>query len=193
MTVVNWNKYSKQWLQLKNTEFPSSATRPIVDVLIGLDCAELHCALEEVRGNPGEPIARLTSLGWTCIGNPGSRSRHLLQTNFACTYFARNQLEIEKLNDTLKGFWETEDASTPKETQVMSIKERSVMKIVEETITHENSLYRVRIPWIADRPTLPESYNMALQKLENTGKRLHRSPEITTAYSKVIDQYIEKG
>ena len=40
---------------------------------------------------------------------------------------------------------------------------------------------------------MPDSYNMALQRLENTEKRLHRSPEIATAYSKVIDQYIEKG
>lgn len=43
----------------------------MVDVLIGIDCADLHYALEEIRGRPGEPVARLTPLGWTCIGNPG--------------------------------------------------------------------------------------------------------------------------
>ena len=67
------------------------------------------------------------------------------------------------------------------------------MRTVEESITYENSMYRVGIPWREDRPTLPDSCNMALQRLENTEKRLHRSPEIATAYSKVIDQYIEKG
>ena len=122
-----------------------------------MDCAELYCALEEVRGNPGEPLARLTPLGLTCIGNPGSKSRHLLQTNFACTYFARNQLGIEKLNDTLKRFWENDDVSTPKETPVMSIEERSAMRTVEKSITYENSMHRVGIPWRADRPTLPNS------------------------------------
>ena len=85
----------------------------------------------------------------------------MLQTNFACSYFARNQLEIEKLNDTLKRFWETEDVSTPKETPVMSIEDRSAMRTVEESITYENSMYRVGIPWRADRQTLPDSYNMA--------------------------------
>lgn len=29
MTVVNWNKYIKQWPHLKTIEFPSSATRPM--------------------------------------------------------------------------------------------------------------------------------------------------------------------
>lgn len=73
----------------------------------------------------------------------------------------------------------------------MSIEERSAMRTVEES--NENSMYRVGIPWRADRQTLPDSYNMALQRLENTEKRLHWSPEIATAYSKVIDQYTEKG
>ena len=52
MAVVNWNKYSKQWPHLKNIYFPISAKRPIVDILIGMDCADLHCSIEEVRGEP---------------------------------------------------------------------------------------------------------------------------------------------
>ena len=52
--------------------FPVPAKKPIVDILIGLDCLELHSAIEEVRGQPGEPVARLTPLGWTCIGNPNT-------------------------------------------------------------------------------------------------------------------------
>ena len=95
-----------------------------------------------------------------------------MQTNFACTYFAKNQLGIERLNDTLKRFWEIEEVSTPKETSVMSIEERSAMRTVEESNTYENSMYRVGIPWRADRPTLPDSYNMALQRLENTEKEV---------------------
>ena len=68
MAVVDWNKFKIKWPHLRNINFPRPATRPIVDVLIGLDCAELHCALQEVRGRPGEPAARLTPLGWTCTG-----------------------------------------------------------------------------------------------------------------------------
>ena len=70
MTVVDWNRYKAQWPHLKNVNFQQSQTRPIVDILLGLKCAELHYAYEEVRGRPGEPFARLTPLGWTCIGNP---------------------------------------------------------------------------------------------------------------------------
>lgn len=60
-----------QWTHLKNIDFQRCAASPIVDILIGIDCADLHYAFIEMRGRPWEPFARLTPLGWTCIGNPG--------------------------------------------------------------------------------------------------------------------------
>ena len=90
----------------KNIKFPCTTMRPRVDVLIGLDCADLHHAVEEVRGRPGEPIARLTPLGWTCIGTPGSNKQPKLQTRFSSTFFVHNQTELEKMNMNLKKFWE---------------------------------------------------------------------------------------
>ena len=53
-------------------------------MLIGLDYLELHTSLREVYGTPGDPIARLTPLGWTCIGYLSNSHKNL--TNF--TYFA---------------------------------------------------------------------------------------------------------
>ena len=89
MKAFDWTEYTQRWSHLRHISFPSIAKRPVVDVLIGLDCADLHCAIQEVRGRPGEPIARLTLLGWTCIGNPGSDEtcKTTMQTHFASTYF----------------------------------------------------------------------------------------------------------
>ena len=47
MPVVDWNSYKEQWPHLRNIDFPSSSKRPIVDILIGLDCANLLYAFEE--------------------------------------------------------------------------------------------------------------------------------------------------
>ena len=63
MSAFDWSKCTQQWTHLKNINFPRTAKRPVVDILIGLDCAGLHCAMQAVRGRPGEPIARLTPLG----------------------------------------------------------------------------------------------------------------------------------
>ena len=83
MPVVDWNHYKEQWPHPRNIDFPSSSKRPLVDILIGLDYADLLYAIEERRGKPGDPIARLTPLGWTCIGNLDSHDNTILQTKFA--------------------------------------------------------------------------------------------------------------
>ena len=192
MTVIDWNKYRMQWPHLKNVNFQQSATRPIVDILIGLDCADLHYALEEVRGKPGEPVARLTPLGWTCIGIP-EPSKNVLQTNFAYTYFIKDVSGIEKLNQNLKKFWEIESASTTLETPVVRIEEQLALNKVKQSFTYEQQMYRVGVPWKCNDPALPNNYKMARQRLENTEKRLKRSPEIGKAYGECIKKYMERG
>ena len=58
------------WHHLKNMNFPVAIRRQVVDVLIGACYLEMHQALEEKKGRINEPIARLTPLGWTCVGGP---------------------------------------------------------------------------------------------------------------------------
>ena len=193
MPVVDWNRYKQQWPHLRNIDFPSSSRRPIVDVLIGLDCADLLYGIEERRGKPGDPIARLTPLGWTCVGCPGSYYEPTLQTNFAYTYFLREQSEIEQVNRTLKKFWDIEDVSAQQEMPVVRIEEQMALKKVEKSIIYENQMYRVGIPWKTKAPDLKNNYQMALRRLENTEKRLLKSPNVASAYNQCIEQYIEKG
>ena len=102
MRVFDWNKCKGLWPYLKNIDFPHCSKREIVDLLIGQDCAYLHSAFEEVRGKPSEHIARLTPLRWTCVGTPGQRDGSMLQTNFASTFFVRDQSSLERLNANLK-------------------------------------------------------------------------------------------
>ena len=102
MRVFDWNKCISHWPYLKNIDFPHSLKREILDLLIGLDCAYLHSTIEEVRGKPSKPIARGTPLGWTCVGNPGQRDGSMLQTNFASTFFVKDQSSLERLKAKLK-------------------------------------------------------------------------------------------
>lgn len=126
MPVIHWNDYSSKWSYLRKIDFPVPAKKPIADILIGLDCLELHSAIEEVRGQPGEPVARLTPLGWTCIGNPNTSETPRLETHFACTYFIRGQSEIEEVNSNLKRFWEIEEASPLNPTPIVQMQDQLV-------------------------------------------------------------------
>ena len=60
---INCKECKDKSKHLTNINFPTLATKPIVDILIGIGYSELR----DVKGDSREPIARLTSLGWTCI------------------------------------------------------------------------------------------------------------------------------
>ena len=57
MRVIHWRQLTKKWKHLRHRPFPSIDLRPVVDISIGIDNAELHCALEEIKGDPRDPIA----------------------------------------------------------------------------------------------------------------------------------------
>ena len=81
LEVIDWNRHKNNWRHLQEISFDSNGSRPIVDMLIGLDQADLHYSYQDVRGTAiGDPIARLTPLGWTCVGVPSKNK--VVQTLF---------------------------------------------------------------------------------------------------------------
>ena len=81
---------------------------PIINILIGIDCLDLHYSYEDVQGFPGDPIARRTRLGWTCIKNPDGKIGNCVQTNFIHAYFVHGEAKLEEIDLTLRRFWEIE-------------------------------------------------------------------------------------
>ena len=191
MKVVNWNKHATKWKHLENIQFPVIASKPLVDILIGLDYADLHYSVQDVRGQPNEPIARLTPLGWTCIGIP--QDDHLRQqTNFNRTYFSRNDHNLEEVDSLLRQFWENENVISV-ESAPWKMEDQLALKKVEQSLKYENGKYQVAIPWKNNEPTLFNNYDMAFRRLQNTEKRLKKNVELEGVYSDIIDQYIQKG
>ena len=68
--AVDWNTCRKEWPHLRSIDFPEVSYHDVVEILIGLDAIHLHSAMEEIYREPGEPVARCTPLGWTCVGSP---------------------------------------------------------------------------------------------------------------------------
>ena len=42
MKAINWRSFADKWNQLKGIAFPIAGARPIIDILIGIDYADLH-------------------------------------------------------------------------------------------------------------------------------------------------------
>ena len=184
MQVVDWSKMSTKWEHLQGIKFPSAGPRPIVDLLIGVDQADLLYSVEDVRGQPGDPIARLTPLGWTCIGNlemnaPG------VQTNF--TFFLKDS---DSLNDLVRRYW---DIDEPPKIETVNLDEKFARDTVANSLTFVDGRYTVGMPWKRNKCSLPDNYSLALHRLQNTEKKLSRSPDVGQAYKEVLQTYEEKG
>ena len=98
MKVIDWAREAQKWHHSRNIKF-QSIQRETVDMLIGVHYPELHLSVQEIHSQPGQPFARLTPLGWTCVrGDNVTRSTH-----FARTYFTDNKLE--NLTQKTSGRW----------------------------------------------------------------------------------------
>ena len=192
MNVIDWNTCSREWPHLKGLNFPQLGPRPIVDLLIGLDCADLHYSFKDIRGRPGQPIARLTPLGWTCIGPLSSVHLSDSKTYFARTYFALDQVTVEDVNVVLQKFWEI-DSGGVESLPIQTVEDKMVVEKVEKSIKFIDGHYQVAIPWKENKLSLPNNYKLAFQRLQNLEKRLTRNPEVAAAYSEVIEKYLDKG
>jgi len=187
MMAMDWKGYRKHWSHLRNIEFPKINRNHKVDMLIGLDYADLHTTRQEVCGKPGEPIARLTLLGWTCVGNtvPGKQA---VRTNFVRTYFT------PQIDETLRKFWEVESCRSTDEFS-LSPDDRVVIDRTASTIKYSElqNRYEVEIPWKQDPCELPDDFEMAFRRLQGTEKRLAKDSQIASSYCETLDQYLKKG
>ena len=190
MNVVEWSDLARKWEHLRGIEFWRVGPRPIVDILIGLDHVDLHYSYRDIRGNPGEPIARLTPLGWTCISGSNGKT---LQTNFGRTYLTHGQSTTDEIAPILQKFWELESSGISVDRAVMTLADQTALEKVRSSLRFQNHRYQVGIPWKKEPPDLPNNHEMAVKRLVSTEKHLLRKPDIAEAYSKSISQYMEKG
>ena len=184
MKAIDWRSFENKWNHLKGIAFPIIGARPIIDILIGIDYADLHCSIQERKGKPGKPMSRLTPLGWTCIGHINGLLQRSVQTNFIRTYNTK-EIELQEINGTLAKFWEIESVAD-NVGRIMNEDDKDTLDLVSKSLRYENGKYQVQIPWKKERH-LTNNYQMALNRLDNTERRLIKQPELGDKYCEIIE------
>ena len=99
LQATDWRQASQDWCHLKFLDFPELKNNQ-VDMLIGLDHLNLHSSNAEVTGRDGEPVARLTPLGWTCVGSIHPSDMHLLSEEHNHLTFSATHFNSSSLNES---------------------------------------------------------------------------------------------
>ena len=192
MSVPDWSRHQQSWEHLKGLQFHKVPGRKTVDILIGADHPELALALEERMGEPGEPVARRTPLGWTCVGRVPEWSRK--RTSAHARTFRTQAVPGVFLDEQLRNMWDMDAlGERDPEKVILTPEERSAVKKTEESMRRVGDRYEVGIPWKEEVPNLPDNRELARSRLEGLERSLCRRPRIAERYKMAMTANIEKG
>ncbi|XP_064648547.1 uncharacterized protein LOC135500823 [Lineus longissimus] len=186
----NWQHLRDQWSHLKGIEFPRVDWCKTVDILIGADHPELTLALEERPGQLGEPVARLTPLGWTCTGSIEVVTP--LTSNSVTTANTYSTITDRQLDESLRSLWNMDVFTTTSETN-FTPEERAIIKRTEASKVYTDNRYEVSIPWVGDTTDLPNNFQEARRRLLSIERTLLKKPHLAEKYCDWMRQNIQKG
>ncbi|XP_028411629.1 uncharacterized protein LOC114534388 [Dendronephthya gigantea] len=183
--TVRWPQIKDKWKHLQDLDLKTSGGE--IDILLGLDYADLLVPLEVKTGNPREPVARRTSFGWTAVG-PLSKSRK------NCSIHHVIVVDEKPLDVAFKEFWDSESFGTKtSKGQTYSKEERYALDTLEQGTKKLEVGYQVPLMWKEGEPQLQNNRHAAVKRLESLQRRFIWDPEYEKDYRKAIHKYIEAG
>lgn len=159
-------------------------------LLIGLDHGRLTIPFDVVEGEPNEPIASKTRLGW-CIGGPTTGIPRQAMVNY---HVCECQKDEPKFEELVKEFFAIDSLGvTKKPIYMLTSAEKRAEEIMEATLTRVDGRYEVGLPWRFDKNVMPDSYHMALSRLRCLERKLARDESLKEIIQQQFQSYIEKG
>ncbi|XP_053698659.1 uncharacterized protein LOC128745607 [Sabethes cyaneus] len=157
-------------------------------LLIGLKHIEIFAPLESRIGQPGEPIAVRSKLGWSIYGPQGSITGEGFVGQHSCA-----GLSNEELHDLLKSQYALEEKGISVEMLPESEEDRRARDILEERTVRVGDGFMTGLLFKEENPTFPDSLPMALRRMKSLEKKLSTNPQLEVAVKQQIVQYLEKG
>ncbi|KAK3724598.1 hypothetical protein QZH41_001749 [Actinostola sp. cb2023] len=181
---------SNRWKHLEGVPLPDIKETE-AKLLIGSNMAHLLVHLEIRQGQPDEPIAVRTALGWTLFGNVNAKQNKRICSNKVTL---RDNVT---LHNELEKFWQIDSYGTTcmnhTNTLGLSREDERAMEILERTTTKVNGHYAIGLLWKEDNTVLPNNRNSAVSRLHATERKLKKQPDLAKKYQEVLDEYLKNG
>lgn len=183
---LDYDELSQRYRYLRGLPV-DSYNKAVPRLLIGVNNASLTVPLQIREGRKNEPIAVKTRLGWCIFGGRGNEAAHSLN------YHACSCSNDEDLHDTVKEYFAMEDAGVKPPVVLESEDDKRARKIMEQTTIRVGEKFETGLLWKYDDVEFPNSYNMAVKRLECLERRMMRDPELATNLKTQIMEYQRKG
>ena len=178
---------------IKNLPYLADIHVPSIDttnvmLLIGTDFPEAHIPLEVQSCHCDQPYAIRTRLGWAIRGPLKTPCiSKAINVNFQNTSDILLQQQLERM-------WTTDfDDRNRDDSKSMSVEDKCAMKTMETSVTFENGLYQLGLPWRDESTCLPNNMALALVRLQQLRRKQLCDSSLHQTYAETVNDYIAKG
>ncbi|XP_062541066.1 uncharacterized protein LOC134209104 [Armigeres subalbatus] len=155
-------------------------------ILIGLNNIHTMAPIDARLGEPGEPIAVKSPLGWTIYGpRRGAKSSDAHMVGY------HDEISNEQIHDLIKRQYALEESVICRLKE--SAEDRKARDILETTTVRVGERFETGLLWKSDNPQFPDSYPMALRRCKQLDNRLNKNPTLRETVRRQIMEYQEKG
>ncbi|XP_053686640.1 uncharacterized protein LOC128736183 [Sabethes cyaneus] len=160
-------------------------------LLIGLDNLRLMVPLKIRQGKPGAPIAAKCRLGWGVYGCVPSGSN---STSFINVHVPQFSDPDRQLNEQLREFFTLESMGVSHSMQKLeSEDDKRANKLLQETTRRLPIGFETGLLWKTGAPNFPNSFPMAMRRLQSLEKKLNKDPLLKARVCEQIAEYEQKG
>ena len=173
------------WPHLSDVQLHTVDERDVT-LLIGSDTPQAFWVMEHRYGQPHEPYAILSPLGWSVMGP----IRHSSDT---CKGNVNFQMMSDSLTQEVEKLWTTEFNDMFDCEDSMSVEDKYALKTMEESCKLVDGHYEIAMPWRKGMPCLPNNVALAEARLRHLKRRLDRDVQLLNKYKTTMKDYIDKG
>ncbi|XP_062538388.1 uncharacterized protein LOC134206676 [Armigeres subalbatus] len=165
----------------------SSYQNAVPKILIGVDNLRLALPLKVREGGGTAPVAVKTRLGW-CVYGPRGSSKQDSYSFHMCKCSCD-----EELHEAVKTFYVVEESGTKPAKSSISKEDVRALAIMEATTLLVENRFETGLIWREDQVEFPDSYYMAVRRLECLERRMERDPALKENLHRQIGEYEMKG
>ena len=187
-TVVDWSQVKASFPHMTDCSFTKPVEPFFVDLIIGINCNDLHSALDERVGSLHDASARLTPLGWTAVGKvPSSLTseKRSFVTAEACNGSIVKCCDIDQ---SLKDMMSTECPTQFTDgSQTRTEDELIVVDILENTLEYSPANPISTVSTIQNEPTkMPNNSTQAERTYSKLQSFFDEHPAICGNYCAIM-------
>ena len=173
-----------------------------IDMLIGLDSYFQFIQGDVIRGNPNEPVALKSKLGWILSGNVCSNNPYELScvsSNLILEGYPNENTETlndQEINSTLKDFWRHEECGLldVDNNDNADKGQRPEFENAPFNLKNIGERYEANLPFDSiSIDSLPSNYELCFGRLQSLRKKLYNNPQLLEEYNAIIQEQLKTG